>query len=429
MDGFSLAILFVIRTWYFEPIPNAGGRIALDVDTCGKPAIGYWRNDTIYYAPRVSMGDSFAWPAEIVDTTPFGPFVYHTNFAVGKNYKPHIVYHKWRHYPDYLDVYYATKDSLGIWSSVMLDSFAVGPDIDTDSLDYPHIVYFGNSLLHAYWNGSSWVKENMDDDYGLISIKIDRNDTLHVGLGAPITINDTRQGWVGYGHKDSIGWHFEYMHQYDVRDPVGIDIDTSNKPHLSFEVFSNSCYHLVKINDSWLSEDLTGYGFFGSLIAINNTMVHLLGTDGSGSVVRHIWKSDSVWFTEDIHTGSPRDFAIDKEGYLHCLLVDNAMVIYGTNRPQVGVSAKVEKVLSTLFTDVICRFPMKISFRHNDVITEINIINIYGRLVKKIVHFPDDRYVLWNGLDIHNREIGDGVYFIVLKGSHNIWIQKFIVVR
>ncbi len=201
MSIFYVITLTIYSTWHFEPIPDAiNTRIAIDVDTSITPHIGYWKNNTIYYAKRITAGDSSIWLSEIVDTTPIGPFIWHTNFAVGKNSRPHIVYHKRDNSPHFTSVYYATKDSLGNWNLTLIDSIGTGPDVDTDSMDYPRVVYnsnYGGILRHAYWNGSAWIKEDISEDYGHITLKIDKLNNPHISLGAPIILNQNRLGWVG----------------------------------------------------------------------------------------------------------------------------------------------------------------------------------------------------------------------------------------
>ena len=48
---------------------------------------------------------------------------------------------------------------------------------------HPHIVYGGDHLYHAYYNGTQWVYETVDDSPGVgqyAAIAIDSNGKIHI---------------------------------------------------------------------------------------------------------------------------------------------------------------------------------------------------------------------------------------------------------
>lgn len=422
MALFSFFVLIVISTWHFEPIPEASEYISLDVDTTGVASVAYYKNSVIYYAQRVPMGDSFQWLTEIVDSGAAGYYYGAVELAVDEELNPHIIYFKY-------GLTYTTKDSLGSWQSIILDSVvSYKSGLDTDTLNYPHVVYFGNSLWHQYWDGSTWIKEYIDYMIGYISLVIDKESKSHFGSGAPVILNEERGGWVEYGVRDSSGWYTEYMSEFDVRWPVGIAVDNNCDPHLSFNVFYGESYHIMKQDTVWIYDDITSLGFFGTVIAIDNLVPHLLGIDSTYSYVRHIWKPDSEWLFEDIYgSGYPKDLAIDKAGYLHCVIEDSLDIIYGTTRPQ-SVYEQTNSVLNSHQIVTISRLPLKISLSGLNSVKEIKVIDISGRLVKKLSPSKNTSELIWHGLDQYGKKIRSGVYFLMFGQKEKINIQKVLII-
>lgn len=431
MMGYMNGLLLIIfaQSWHFEPVSGASDYIAIDVDSSGMPAVVYWKDSTIYYARRAIIGDSAVWPAESVYATPLSAYIFGREFAVGRNSIPHMLFHNWRTFPNFLDVYYATKDSMGQWQSFLIDSFAVMGDVDTDTSDYPHIVYTTAGVVYyRYWDGSNWIGEFIDSSYSLMSLKVDRQNRPHIGLGAPITYKENRLGYAGYCWKDSTGWHLEYMTQYDVRDPIGIDVDETGNPHLAFSVYYGSSYHLVKSNNEWSVDDISSYGYYGSLLGIYGSIVHLLGFSSDWSMARHLWKEDTVWMTEDIYPGYSRDLAIDEDGYLHCLFVSNDTIIYGTNRPQVFITEDSARIAAGRIPGIICKFPAEFFPPVKGQVYDLKIIDVKGGFVRTL-NYKHDARLLWDGRDKNGRLVGAGVYFIIINSNCGRQMQKITVIR
>lgn len=418
---FSFLVLIVITTWYFEPIPEASEHIVLDVNAVGNASVAYYKDSVIYYAQRVAAGDSFQWLTEIVDsgTTGIGGKGNLVELAIDSKPSPHLIYFKY-------GLYYATKDSLGSWQSIILDTWDDDKSgLDTDTLDYPHIVCEGDELRHYYWDGSNWNNEYIGG-IGYVSLIIDRNNNLHIGIGPPL-IGD-RQRYFHYGIRDSTGWHVEYIGGFDVRWPIGIAVDTTCSPHLAFNDFDSS-YHSMKQNGIWMHENITPLGYFGTEIAIENIIPHVLGKDTTDIYVRHIWKPDSEWLFEDIYScGYPKDLAIDNDGYLHCVIVDSFEIIYGTTRPQT-VYEQVNSILKFSQLVTISRLPLNISLSDFKTIEDIKIFDITGRLVKRLSPSRNTLELTWNGLDQYNKKVRTGIYYLMFDQKEKVDIRKLIVIN
>lgn len=383
----SSFVLIAIATWHFELIPGATEDIVLDVDTAGNASIAYFKDSVVYYAKRVAVGDSFQWLTEIVDSGAVGPQGYGNpvELAIDKSTNPHLIYFK-------SDLYYATKDSLGNWQSTMLDTFEHyrKSGLDTDTMDYPHVV--GGELLvwHYYWDGSSWNSEYIGE-ISYVSLVSDKNNNLHIGIVPPI-ICDRQHGFT-YGFRDSTGWHLEYISGFDVRWPIGIAVDTACCPHLAFYDYYGYSYHSMKQNGEWMHENITTHALSTALIAVANTVPHILGMDIRYEHVVHVWKQDSAWHDEWIFWHAyPKDIAIDSDGYAHCILADAPLVLYGTTRPQ-GICERVSSILGFSQPATMISGPLRLPEDKN-----CRVFDITGRVVA-----PD--------------RIRPGIYFIEVEGK------------
>ncbi len=212
-----------------------------------------------------------------------------------------------------------------------------------------------------------------------------------------------------------------------MRWAVGIDIDAMLNPHLLFDVYYDSIYHLFKTGGTWQCKEISQYGFFSNLIAISDTIVHLLGYTIADSV-RHIWKMNNIWLIEDIHKGSALDLAVDKDGYLHCVISDTGQILYGTNRPQTSVSEYASPVTGQNRGLALCRLPLKIT-HNSDREEEVSIVDVTGRLVNTFHLTANPSEILWYGQDQYNRKVSTGIYFLIFRDNCKISSRKFILIR
>ncbi len=418
--------LMLLNIWHFEPIPDASNDVVLDVDTSGMARVAYYKDSLICYATRNSMGDSFVWINEILDSNavPIAGYGNSAEMAVDKKGIPHVVYFKrgstwWEHL-----LYYATRDSTAAWNAAILDTATYKVSIDGDSLDRPHVIYCRGAVWHQYWNGSAWTREYAINVIGYITQDIDRQDRIHISIGPPLIGGRHRS--YQYGSRDTAGWHVENVLGYDVRWPLGIAADTSCRPHLSFHCYENESFHTVKEDSAWNAEEITEYGFFNTCIAVIGLEPHLLGTDSG--YVRYLWKPDSsLWLFEEIHAGYPKALVADKDGYLHCIIIDSLDVIYGTNRPQSGICDQ-SRGGSTFSIGTISRVPVIIRLNKENAIYRLIIFDVSGRLVKSFNHLTDNR-IVWNGCDNSGNRLPGGVYFIKLDTKSDAVVKKVILVK
>jgi hypothetical protein len=164
------------NVWEKELVSTYGGGCSLAFDpTDNNPAIAF--NSTgdynLYYAKKGSSGwnvGNLNWCDAELECLRFHP--------VTK--KRYISYKDWYGYCG------RGLHFTGATYGALVDSGDVGEGncFAFDSLGYPHISYFdghNNHLKHAYWDGTEWVKEVIDENYGYkTSIVISTDDKIYI---------------------------------------------------------------------------------------------------------------------------------------------------------------------------------------------------------------------------------------------------------
>ncbi len=127
---------------------------------------------------RYALWNGSAWNIEKADTGHVGAW---SSIKVDKNGTPHIGYYD--HGRKMLK--YATKLN-GTWDTSHVDDMSgPGLSLDLDSSGRPHISYQSrdDNLKHAWWSGSAWLNETVDDNTTVgtySSMRIDGNDEIHI---------------------------------------------------------------------------------------------------------------------------------------------------------------------------------------------------------------------------------------------------------
>ncbi len=171
-------------TWSLEILDSGGyaTQPSLDIDLDDHYHISY--GDTAAFELRYAYWNGTNWSVEMVDSEDpagFWSTGHWSSIKVDRNKNPHIAYVGGESSP----LKYATKVS-GLWQNTTID-YTKGPGLsmDLDSQMRPHISYQGTDyhLRHAWWNGSSWQNETVDNSshVGAFSwLRIDRNDDIHI---------------------------------------------------------------------------------------------------------------------------------------------------------------------------------------------------------------------------------------------------------
>jgi hypothetical protein len=165
-------------SWNYEPVDtNDSLRYpSLAIDTKDLYHISYEELGTEL---RYAHWNGTNWTIEIVDTD--GVVGAWSSIKVDKSGRPHIAYYDGTHG----NVKYATKSN-NSWNKTSIDNSPGNFfSLDLDSNERPHVSYqcAERNLKHAYWNGSAWNIEVVDNMTGvgtLSSMRIDDHDDIHI---------------------------------------------------------------------------------------------------------------------------------------------------------------------------------------------------------------------------------------------------------
>lgn len=181
-----LAELNFNGTWDYEIVDSRGDirSPSLFVDSEDHTHISY--EDMALNELRYAHWNGTSWSIQRIDgDDPSGMWSLGgwSSIKVDRYGNPHISYKGGRAGT----LKYATR-VLGKWQNTTIDTM-IGPgtSLDLDSLGNPHIGYEGGdaSLRHAWWNGSSWQIEIVDENGSawvgdFPSMRIDGRDEIHI---------------------------------------------------------------------------------------------------------------------------------------------------------------------------------------------------------------------------------------------------------
>jgi hypothetical protein len=170
-------------SWKLEVVDSNGDLrySSTDIDSNDHYHLSY--EDLAGNELRYANWNGSAWSNETVDSQGPGKWSIGawSSIRADKDGRPHIAYEDSKRGK----LKYATK-VLDMWVNTTIDDKkGPGLSLDLDSLGRPHISYqgAGNHLRHAWWNGTSWQIETVDNssEVGFFSsMRVDRNDEIHI---------------------------------------------------------------------------------------------------------------------------------------------------------------------------------------------------------------------------------------------------------
>ncbi len=121
------------------------------------------------------------------------------------------------------------------WDLQAIDDSREGEtNIDLDTLNRPHIAYYGNSgLMHAYWTGSEWSISYVRSGSRASDFTLDENDYPHFVS----CVEGVNWWYYYYTYWDEFGQHdllFGVEIGPDPGPPLSLALDSDNHPHISF---------------------------------------------------------------------------------------------------------------------------------------------------------------------------------------------------
>jgi len=204
---------------------------------------------------------------------------------------------------------YVHSDS---WHIEVVDSdgkVGIGTSIALDSKDYPHISYSGENtyqcycIKHAYWNGSSWNKdvvENTDNAYQAIdtSICINSNDYPYIAY------HDYEYCVLKLAHWDGYKWNIEQVGGGNLGGYPTVILDKDNYPHISYTTYSGSGYlkYAYWTGSSWHIEfvdmDTHSADSGASMVFDSKGYPHISYIDDAISYLKYAYWDGSSWHIE-----------------------------------------------------------------------------------------------------------------------------------
>ncbi|HEC80312.1 MAG TPA: T9SS type A sorting domain-containing protein [Firmicutes bacterium] len=212
----------------------------IDIDTEDRPHILYYQNfgyDKLIY----TYYDEYEWIEEYVDDW-YGD----CSMVLDDQDNPHISLRDWVN----KDLMYCYKDG-DEWVVELVDDeedSGAYNDIVLDSNGYPHISYAHSyvyledkDLRYAYFDGSEWHKEVVDDEYERqgyrTSIALDSSDYPHITYEKDDDYSNNE--YLSYAHWNGDEWILENIDYVDDRIYSSIVIDSQDIPHVAYFNYDN----------------------------------------------------------------------------------------------------------------------------------------------------------------------------------------------
>ena len=207
-----------------------------------------------------------------------------------------------------------------------------------DSQGYPHIAYGGKHLYHAWWDGSEWHTEIVDNANNVgayASLVLGWNDTPYISYYDGST---WMHGNLKLAHRTDSGWVIETVDSAgDVGQYTSLVLGgTGNLPYISYYDATNKALKLAHLTttNGWIIETVdagdgnksTGMGT--SLSLEYNAYfilkgIHISYTDGSHTKYAH-W-SNGLWDIQEIgncYDYDSTDLTLDGDKYPHIVYAD-----------------------------------------------------------------------------------------------------------
>jgi hypothetical protein len=241
--------------WYITTVDDDGpvGMMCnIALDAADRPHIVYHDRT---WPPRELMSlryafyDGVAWRITEVDTGDAGEYC---DIAIDSSGRPHISYNKcfdWKTCRGQLK--YAYYDGSSWHVEVVDDSGYAGlhTSIALDSHDRPHIAHrenlggYNGSLKYSYYDGSSWHTEIIETGADLgyyTSIAIDSHDNPHISYY--YHDYDTRDRRLKYARYDGSRWRVETVdNSRGAGSHTSLALDAADRPHISYTEDITTC--------------------------------------------------------------------------------------------------------------------------------------------------------------------------------------------
>lgn len=208
------------------------------------------------------------------------------------------------------------RNSSQSWNIQMLDAprlfSEMGPrSLALDSHGHPHIAYGYDSLYYAYYDGSLWHYETVDNSPRVgeyTSLALDSSGTVHIAYF------DSKNGDLKYARRVGGNWQVETVASDGlVGQYVSLALDSNSYPHLVYQygggASGSPAIRYAKWTVlGWNTQDIqTGILAEGTSIAVDQNGVPHVSysiSQGSSKMLRYARWTENGWQIQTVDTGS-----------------------------------------------------------------------------------------------------------------------------
>lgn len=217
------------------------------------------------------------------------------------------------------------SDEAGRWNAIAVDSNG-----------HIHVVHIngGNfKIKHSIHDGTGWTSTNINDCEGTscweVHMVIDDNDELHVAYSTSTSWSET----LVYMHYDGTGWSDEVVSSNALFGPVGIAVDSNNRPHISYAASGAHCGNGLRLasydGSNWSNQGIdvgANRGCESAIVIDDNDHVYIAYQNRDNSKLKIATNESGSWDDFTVNTGSsPSDIypgymtsmAMDSQGQFH----------------------------------------------------------------------------------------------------------------
>lgn len=201
-----------------------------------------------------------------------------------------------------------TNETAQIWKSEIVDmpgyfDYMSDRSLRFDSAGNAHLVFGGDRLYYAVFDGASWQIETVDTDVGTglgASLDLDADGQPH------ISYLDLANYKLKYAHKQGNTWSVQVLDKaYPYEERTSIAVDASGRPHIAYKQqdwqppdYCPGMGYASWTGSQWTIERFSDCGHFVSLALDSAATPHI--TFNNSGAIQHATKLAGIWQIDDV---------------------------------------------------------------------------------------------------------------------------------